>query len=70
MNDCRNNIQGNGNRDTRPQSSFVAPLDMTALIGATSRTGRGENRIYPITCPQEQDSSLDVITAIIKVFYL
>uniref|UniRef100_M1DQT2 Gag-pol polyprotein n=1 Tax=Solanum tuberosum TaxID=4113 RepID=M1DQT2_SOLTU len=63
MRECPKNKQGNGNGGNRAQSSSVAPPDRTSPRGATSGTSGGANCLYVITSRQEQEDSLDVVTA-------
>ncbi|XP_049395431.1 uncharacterized protein LOC125859676 [Solanum stenotomum] len=51
----------------RTQSSSVSPPDRAAPRGATSGTGGGVNRIYPITSRQEQENSPDAVTGAIPI---
>ncbi|KAG5571441.1 hypothetical protein H5410_061207 [Solanum commersonii] len=48
--------------------SVVGPTQRAASGGATSRVGRGANRLYAITSILEQVDSPDVVTGMIKVF--
>ena len=59
--ECPKNRYGTGNRSKRAQSSSVALPDKAAHRGATSITGGGENCLYAITSPQEQENYPDVV---------
>uniref|UniRef100_M1DUZ2 Polyprotein n=1 Tax=Solanum tuberosum TaxID=4113 RepID=M1DUZ2_SOLTU len=62
MKECPKNMQGNGNRGNRAQSSLVSPLDGFTPRGATSGTGGGANRLYSITSRKEQGNYPYVVT--------
>lgn len=66
--ECTKNMQGNGSRGNRTQSSLVATPNRAAPRSATSRNGGGANCLYAITSGQKQEKSLEVVTDTIKVF--
>ncbi|XP_049344680.1 uncharacterized protein LOC125809052 [Solanum verrucosum] len=53
MKECIENMQGDGNRGNRAQSSSAAPPNRVAPRGATSQIDEGANRLYAITSHQE-----------------
>ena len=68
MREFHKDKQGGENLGNSDQSESLAPQSRVAPRGFTSGTGGGENRLYAITCRQEQENSPDVVTGMIKVF--